>query len=328
MPPVPPAETPAPSPALTAEERAERALGLAVRAGRGLGLEPGEPRVLHHVFNVLVHLAPHPVVVRVPSPGIAPVGEQAAQQRRELAVAGWLADRGAPVVGPSPLVPREPVEIDGQSLTFWEFVTETDPLSAVTDPAVLEHRFVEQTGWAAELHALLAEYPGGDELPVLAPVVPAVGRTLAALAENPHPLLTPAELDRARAEYAVLETLVQDLPAHFPGARLQTLHGDSPAYNLLRTAGGHLFSDFEDTTRGPVEWDLTLVGPRGIEAYERASGTRVDRALLDVMEGARFLQIVGALAFASLKPDLATMLEPAVGQWRARAPLSLPATDA
>ncbi|MEU1671342.1 phosphotransferase [Streptomyces roseifaciens] len=317
---MPNADTPSPAP--TAAERAELALDLATRAGRSLGLQADEPRVLHNVFNVLVHLAPHPVVVRVPSPASGPVEEQAAKQRRELAVAGWLADRGAPVVGPSPLVPREPVEIGGRSLTFWEFVDETDPLSAVTDPEALQKRFVEQTGLAAELHALLAEYPG-DDLPVLSPVVPAVGRTLAALAENPHPLLTPAELDRAREEYEVLETLVADLPARFPGARLQTLHGDSPAYNLLLTAGGHLFSDFEDVTRGPVEWDLTLVGPLGIEEYERVSGTRVDRALLDVMEGARYLQIVGALAFASLKPDLAPMLEPAIDQWRARAPLSL-----
>ncbi|MEV4925945.1 phosphotransferase [Streptomyces roseoverticillatus] len=308
---------------MTADQRAEYALDLATRAGRGLGLQAEEPRVLHNVFNVLVHLAPHPVVVRVPALAVAMVEEQAAKQRRELAVAGWLADRGAPVVAPSPLAPREPVALDGRSLTFWEFVTETDPLSGVTDPAALEKRFVEQTGWAAQLHALLAGYPG-DDLPVLSPLVPAVGLTLDELARNPHPMLTAAELDRARAEYAVLEALVQDFSACFPGARLQTLHGDSPAYNALRTATGHLFSDFEDVTRGPVEWDLTLVGPAGVEEYERVSGTAVDRALLDVMEGARLLQVVGALAFATLKPDLAPTLEPVVGLWRSRAPLSLP----
>ncbi|MFF7021204.1 hypothetical protein ACFY97_09340 [Streptomyces klenkii] len=162
------------------------------------------------------------------------------------------------------------------------------------------------------------------DLPVLSPLVPAVGLTLAEPARNPHPMLTAAGLDRAHAEYAVLETLVQDLPAYFPGARLRTLHGDSPAYNTLRTAGGHLFSDFEDVTRGPVEWDLTLVGPQGVEEYERVSGTAVDRALLDVMEGARLLQVVGALAFAALKPDLAPTPEPVIGLRRTRAPLSLP----
>ena len=49
---------------------------------------------------------------------------QTAQQRSELAVAGWLADRGHPVVPPSPLVAREPVRREGFSMTFWQFVEE------------------------------------------------------------------------------------------------------------------------------------------------------------------------------------------------------------
>ncbi|WP_171169251.1 aminoglycoside phosphotransferase family protein [Streptomyces sp. I05A-00742] len=301
--------------------RAERAVALATRAGRRLGLRADEPRVLHDVFNVLVHLAPDPVVVRVPSLALMTAEEQVAKQRRELAVAGWLADAGAPVVGPSPLVPREPVEIDGTSLTFWEFVTETDPLRDLPqdDTRAMEDRFAEQTGWSAELHRLLAGYPG--DLPVLSPLVPAIGTSLAALRKDPQTLTT-ADLDRAEQEYAALEALVRDFPARFPGARLQALHGDSPAYNVLRTADGHLFSDFEDVTRGPVEWDLTLVGPRGIEAYERAGGTPVDRALLEVMEGARLLQMVSALSVVPLMPALGQMLEPSVAMWRARTPLT------
>ncbi|WP_338931365.1 aminoglycoside phosphotransferase family protein [Streptomyces netropsis] len=304
-------------------KRAEEAVGLATRAGRRLGLRADEPRVLHDVFNVLVHLAPDPVVVRVPTLALASVEEQAAKQRHELAVAGWLADSGAPVVRPSPLVPREPVEFEGRSLTFWEFVSEADGLAdmADADPKALEDRFVEQTGWAAQLHGLLAGYPG--DLPTLSPLVPALKPALAELKKHPQSLTT-AELDRVEREYAVLEALVGDLPAYFPDARMQTLHGDSPSYNVLRTADGYVFNDFEDVTRGPVEWDLTLVGPRGIEVYERASGTRVDRALLDVMEGARMLQVVGALALVPRMPEIGPMLEPVVDQWRARSPLALP----
>jgi hypothetical protein len=63
------------------------------------------------VFSVVVHLSPAPVVVRVPTvlphTVAADPDVQAAQQRSELAVAGWLADRGHSVVPPSPLVPRE-----------------------------------------------------------------------------------------------------------------------------------------------------------------------------------------------------------------------------
>ncbi|MEV0262237.1 aminoglycoside phosphotransferase family protein [Streptomyces sp. NPDC050617] len=304
--------------------RARFAVRLATTAGRRLGLRADEPRVLHDVFNVLVHLAPDPVVVRVPTLALASVEEQAAKQRDELAVAGWLADRGAPVVRPSPLVPREPVEIEGMSLTFWEFVSEVDVLGdlAAVDPQRLEDRFAEQTGWTAELHGLLADYPG--DLPVLSPLVPSLAPALDRLREERPDFLTVPDLDRAEREYAALETLVRDLPAYFPAARMRTLHGDAPFYNVLRTAEGHLFSDFEDVTRGPLEWDLTTAGPRGVAEYERVSGVRVDLGLLDVMEGARLLQIVGALAVVPELPEMGPTLEPFAAQWRARTELAVP----
>ncbi|MEU7487739.1 aminoglycoside phosphotransferase family protein [Streptomyces sp. NPDC042319] len=313
---------PQPDPAGTPlSERAERAVDIAVRAGRRLGLRADEPRVLHDMFNVLVHLAPHPVVVRVPSLALMPVEELADKQRRELDMVGWLADAGAPVVRPSPLVPREPVECDGRSLVFWEYVDEKDPMREVAADGMeaLEDRFVEQTGWAVELHDLLARYPG--DLPVLSPLVPTLAPLLEALRTDPQGLTT-AELDRAEQEYAVLEALVADLPGHFPEARIQALHGDGPSYNLLRTADGHLFSDFEDATRGPVEWDLALVAPRAVAEYERVSGRPLDRSLLDVMERARLLQIVGALAVVPSMPELGPMMAPTIDLWRQRAPLT------
>ncbi|MBB6078851.1 hypothetical protein [Streptomyces paradoxus] len=104
--------------------RTSRALAAAVAAGRDLGLDVAEARVVYDVFSVVVHLAPSPVVVRVPAvlPSYADAGSQTARQRQELAVAGWLADQGHPVIPPSPLVPREPVLRDGFSMTFWQFV--------------------------------------------------------------------------------------------------------------------------------------------------------------------------------------------------------------
>ncbi|WP_234426747.1 aminoglycoside phosphotransferase family protein [Streptomyces niger] len=277
--------------------------------------------MLHDMFNVLVHLAPHPVVVRVPSLALVPAEELAVKQRRELDVVGWLADAGAPVVRPSPLVPREPVECDGRSLVFWEYVDEKDPMreAAADGMEALEDRFVEQTGWAVELHTLLAHYPG--ELPALSPLVPTLAPLLEALRKDPQGL-TPAELGRAEQEYAVLEAFVADLPGRCPATRIQTLHGDGPSYNLLRTADGHLFSDFEDVTRGPVEWDLALVAPRAVAEYERVSGRPVDRSLLGFMEGARLLQIVGALAVVPSMPELGPMMAPTIDLWRQRAPLT------
>ncbi len=90
--------------------RTSRALDAAVGAGRDLGLTVTDPQVLHDVFSVVVHLAPSPVVVRVPTvlPSYATPDSQAARQRVELDVVAWLAEQGVPVVPPSPLVPREP----------------------------------------------------------------------------------------------------------------------------------------------------------------------------------------------------------------------------
>lgn len=80
--------------------RTNRAVAAAAAVGRDLGLTVTEPRVLYDFFSVVVHLAPAPVVVRVPAvlprTVTADPQAQAAQQRRELAVAGWLADRGHP----------------------------------------------------------------------------------------------------------------------------------------------------------------------------------------------------------------------------------------
>ncbi|WP_223190088.1 phosphotransferase [Nonomuraea terrae] len=305
---------------MTGSERARRAVRLAVTAGRRLGLRATEPRVLHDVFNVLVHLAPDPVVARVPSLTIDSAEEQAERQRRELAVVSWLAGRGAPVVPPSPLVPPKPVTCEDTSLTLWQYVDERDPVAAAP-PESLEARLTEQAGWVPGLHQAMAGYPG--ELTPLAPVVPAARRALAELRLRPGPL-TPSDLDRMEHECAVAEAVAADLPGAFPGARVQAVHGDAPHYNVLRIERGYLFSDFEDVTLAPVEWDLAGAGPQAIETYVRAGGRRPDPALLDFMEGARLLQVVAALAVTPRMPELARMLEPMLPQWRARPPLAAP----
>ncbi len=138
--------------------RTGRAIAAATEAGRGLGRTVEAPTVLHDVFSVIVHLAPAPVVVRVPTVlprtvAVDPAG-QAAQQRRELAVAGWLAGQGHPVVAPSPLVAAQPVRAGGFGMTFWTFVEQ------LPDPGT--GRGAEL---AAELHAALRGYP--EDLPLL-----------------------------------------------------------------------------------------------------------------------------------------------------------------
>ncbi|MGH3872239.1 MAG: aminoglycoside phosphotransferase family protein [Pseudonocardiaceae bacterium] len=298
---------------MTSAARTDRAVAAAVGAGRDLGLTVTDPRVLYDVFSVVVHLSPAPVVVRVPTVLTRTVAAdpdaQAAQQRRELAVAGWLADRGHPVVAPSPLVAREPVRRDGFSMTFWQFVEQLPG----ADPGTQR--------LTAQLHAALREYPG--ELAFLVPLDASIPDGLAQLEHHPD-LLTAADLDRARREWAVIEPLVASraaFDAAFPGVGVQPVHGDAPHYNIIVTPTGELWSDFEHVTLGPVEWDLVGTGPQGQAAYDLAAtrlGLRpLDERLLRVMESARMLQAVACLALAPQLPMLAEGLRPSLEHWRA-----------
>jgi phosphotransferase family enzyme len=300
---------------LSSEElaaRTRRAVAAASAAGRALGLHVAEGRVLHDMFSVVVHLAPSPVVARVPvvlPPGLGP-DAQVARQQRELSVVGWLGDAGYPVVRPSPLVPREPVQHDGWSMTFWQWV-DVD-LGAPADA-------VAQAPFAAELHAALRSYP--RKLPFLSPfaLVPAC---LDRFEQSPE-LIAVADLERAREEWAALAPLLgssEKFAAAFPGASLQPIHGDAPTYNFIHTTSGLRYADFEDTTFGPVEWDIALLGPDVAAAYDRAasrSGVRpLDPEVLRLMDRARMLQLVGCLALVPELPLLAAGLAPSLAAWR------------
>ncbi|MER6711666.1 MULTISPECIES: aminoglycoside phosphotransferase family protein [unclassified Streptomyces] len=294
--------------------RSSRAFSAAVAAGRDLGLAVTEARVLYDVFSVVVHLAPSPVVVRVPTvlPPYADAAYQSARQRLELDVVAWLAEQGHPVIPPSPLVPREPVRRDGFSMTFWQFVE--------LDQSV-EPDYVRQAGLVADLHAALRGYPG--ELPFLSAAEPRfVTDGLAALEGRPD-LLDPADLDRARREWEVLEPVVSSragFEAAFPGIEFQPIHGDSPAANIVSAPHGDLYSDFELTTLGPVEWDLAALGPECEAAYdaaaERRGLRRLDEGVLRVVNAVGMSRAVACLALAPQLPLLVDALKPAVEQWR------------
>ncbi len=297
--------------------RTARAVTAATAAGTELGLRVDEPRVLYDVFSVIVHLAPTPVVVRVPTvlPPLysqAP-GTQTAQQRSELAVTGWLADQGHPVVPPSPLVPREPVRRDGFSMTFWQFVEQ------VPDAEPNMSRRIEQT---ARLHAALRDFDAG-ELGFWAPFGTYIPEGLAELEKMPD-LFSAADLERAQQEWAALAPVLASRAAFgsaFPGVDVQPIHGDAPYYNMIATPDGELWSDFELVTLGAVESDLAMVGPEAIATYDAAAlalGLRpVDQRVLGVTEAAGRLATVAALAMAPALPMLVEALKPTIDSWRA-----------
>lgn len=299
-------------------DRSRRAAAAALEAGRALGLPAESATVLHDVFSVVVRLDPTPVVARVPvvlPPGYTPELQHARQQR-ELDVVAWLDAQGVPVVPPSPLVPRTPVRRDGFPMTFWELAD----VSA-------DHQPYSGVGIAksAELHAGLAGYRA--PLPFLAPFNEAGPGMFAALQESD--LLGAADIDRARAEFAALRAVLRDptaFAAHHRSVTVQAVQGDGPSHNVIRTTTGIRFSDFEDVSLGPVEWDLAMLGPEAVAEYDDAAvrlGLRpTDPQVQRLMDTARALQFISCTTLVPQLPILADGLASVIATWRASAPLS------
>jgi hypothetical protein len=263
---------------------------------------------------VVVHLAPAPVVARIPTvlPHPEDLTALARRQQDELDVTRWLADHGVPVIAPSPLVPPEPVQRDGFSMTLWSFV----PQDRNKEPD-----YVANAESVADLHAAMRPYPGS--LGFLSAAEPQfIAESLARLDRHPT-LIGAADLDRARREWHILEPFVRSRPAfqeRFPGVGLQPIHGDSPPANIFSGADGDLYADFELVTLGPVEWDLAALGPEHESAYNRGArrnGTRqLDAEVLGFVNAVGMLRVVATLTLVPQLPELMEYLEPAVDHWQ------------
>ncbi len=296
-------------------ERTTRATTAAAEAGRSLGLTVTEPTLLYDGFSIVVHLKPAPVVARIPlvlPPSLRDPAVAAKRQQTELDITQWLVEQDKPVVTPSPLVPREPVRRDGYSMTFWEYLDH--------DKSV-EPDYLAGTRSAAELHAVLVDYPG--ELPWLSPVTAAVPEGLTELSEATA-LLDSDDLERIHREWEVLGPVLMTragFEAALPEARIQPIHGDAPSYNQIPTVGGPtLWSDFEDATLGPVEWDLAMFGEAINEVYNEAAAKLgrppLDERVLRVMDAGRMFQTLICLPLIPQMPSLADALKPIVDHWR------------
>jgi hypothetical protein len=283
-----------------ARERTERAVKAAVALARAHGLRVDQPAVLADAYSVRVHLEPAPVVARVPTltarlraPGEVWLG-------RELAVVEFLVERGAPVVPPSSELPPGPHEHDGLALSFWQYV-EVDAERTAT-PAETGQMLVE-------LHAVLRDYPG--ELPLMGPPRNDIARALEIL--DSEETLDPDDLALLHAAHERLDPLLRE-----PAGPVQPLHGDVHPGNLLVTAKGLLWNDFEDTCLGPIAWDLASLA-LAPEDTTPAHPDAPDPAVLAAYRDARMLQVttwMAALPFVF--PGQAEILKSLLEHWRAQ----------
>lgn len=153
---------------------------------------------------------------------------------RENAIAQHLTQNGAPVIPLHPDLPPGPHEHLGYPLNFWEFVTRID---AEPDP-----REIGLT--LKKCHEVMRSFP--EPLPHLA----ILSESLAILEDRP--LFPFATQDMLKRHLRTSLERLADCPA-------QALHGDAHAGNLMNTTRGLLWTDWEDTFAGPVEWDLASI---------------------------------------------------------------------
>lgn len=156
---------------------------------------------------------------------------------REIAVAEYLARHRAPVIPVHPDLPPGPYEYLGYTLNFWQFVTRVDEEA--------DSRLIGAT--LHQCHILLRTFE--EPLPELAILT----ESLSLLDTLEERKLFPDETigllrDRLRISLEVLR-----------GFPMQPLHGDAHMGNLMNTTLGLLWTDWEDTFLGPVEWDLASI---------------------------------------------------------------------
>ncbi|MGK2947972.1 MAG: phosphotransferase [Acidimicrobiales bacterium] len=221
-----------------------------------LDLTVDDAVVLSDSNRLVVRLMPCDVVARV-----TPMTHFASAER-EVELVRLLAQTGSPVAALEARVEPRAFVRDGFQITIW---TSFDP---VQDPVLPP---VEYGQALARLHA------GLRQIEVTAPHV--MDRVAAIERDAASPDITPDLVD---ADRALLVDTLRDLRRSIVDRRAseQLLHGEPHPWNVLATEDGPLFIDFENTARGPVEYDLAWVPSEVSERYPNA-----DQALVGECRG-------------------------------------------
>ena len=232
---------------MTLEEVTAAALAAAVTAARDQGLACGDPRILSARGNLVVHLAPAPVVARVATLTAFSRTDPFAWLRREVEVAGFAARHGGPVVPPADVsmagLDPGPHRGAGFAVSLWAYVpARSGPDRGRAGP--------EATGRAlGELHLSLAGYPG--ELPWMAPAADQISEGLAALERAQ--VLDERRLAALRSRHGELLAVLNQAGLTHAGPKQAGPSQAGPNQAGLTHAG--------PSQAGPNQADLTHAGP-------------------------------------------------------------------
>jgi aminoglycoside phosphotransferase (APT) family kinase protein len=192
------------------------------------GLDPVGATLIKCTANAVFQLASAPVVVRI--------GASTALRHRVekvVHVATWLAEHDVPAVRLLPGVPQ-PVQFDGYVATVWEAVPAGGKRPRGRDLGKLLrriHDLPQPASW----------------LPAWRPLADVQARI--------------GEGDLDDADLAFLQDRYDDVAdqlsrLEFPSAP-SLVHGDAHLGNLIPSPSGPVLCDFDSSSYGPPEWDLT-----------------------------------------------------------------------
>ena len=276
--------------------------GRAIEVVRALARERGidcEPVVIADRSNLVLHLAPHDLVARVAmATSMVRVGME--WLAREVEVSRFLDARGVPVT--RPLEHGGPFEREGLVISLWH----REDVGGELDARLAGARL-------ADAHRALADL-AHDRVPVWGGWIEAraVLERARASSVRESTVMDRAELARVERAWERGERIVESARART--ASFQPVHGDAHLRNVLATARGVVWTDWEDAFVGPVEWDLACMRSRlellgeerePIEAACAGYDHPLDGGLLSELVLCRNLQVIPWLAvFAERDPSL------------------------
>jgi len=230
-----------------------RAIDVAKATAARLGLRADDVTVMNDSNRLTARLHPCDAIVRV-----------AGEERREGAefeveVVRRLTDADCPVAALDPRIEPRVHEQDGFSVTFWKYYEPVPP---------------EDAAPAEFADALQRLHTGLRSIGLPAPHFTERAATALAIVDDRGRSPGLADTDRELLSRTLRETTRAAMER---GAPEQLLHGEPHPGNVLRTSQGLLFTDFETSRRGPVEFDIAW------HAEVRPEAWLVDAAIPDAV---------------------------------------------
>lgn len=199
-----------------------------------LGLKGISPIVLGDAGNIIVHLAPYPIVARVAK---LFDGDDPNFWREiwlhELKVANHLLERGVPVVPCSKLVPPGPHRVADTWMTLWEYA------ESVSLPTLGAEQAIDMVN---DLVSAMLDF--NDPLPPLG-----AWRNVNQAFEHLRSIDNDDRISKLLLAYEQVNERIQT-EITYPA------HGDAHPGNLLPTSTGWRWIDFEDVSLMPKYWDF------------------------------------------------------------------------